>query len=149
MEIEMALELVRTLATGVNPVTSERFSFDSPYNHPDIVRALFTVLQRVPKPRKSGIARQKENVSRGLSLNAGMPWTDVARAEVAESYRAGMLVEDIAKSQERTKKAIVAELVRQQIISMSEGEDIIGGPTGRGIFIKVNGHQASAGIASN
>ena len=41
MEREQTLRILNALASGVHPGTGEQFSADSPYQHPDTVRALF------------------------------------------------------------------------------------------------------------
>ena len=41
MEKEQALRILNALANGVHPATGEKFAADSPYQHPDTVRALF------------------------------------------------------------------------------------------------------------
>src|SRR5690349_19334048 len=39
MEKQHTLKILNGLANGINPATGERFNADSPYQHPDIVRA--------------------------------------------------------------------------------------------------------------
>ena len=41
MEREQALRILNALANGVHPATGEQFGSDSPYQHPDTVRALY------------------------------------------------------------------------------------------------------------
>ena len=51
MQIEKAKEITKLLANGINPTTGEVFPDDSPYNHPKIIRALFTLLNHIEIPK--------------------------------------------------------------------------------------------------
>ena len=59
MDIIRARQIVRLLAEGVDPLTGEVLSNESVYNKPDVIRALYTVLEvtapeiEVPKPAKT------------------------------------------------------------------------------------------------
>ena len=67
MEIEKANSLVGALANGVHPCAGEVFAMDSAYQHPGVVRALFTVLKELD--------RRSESRRETLTRNAGKPWT--------------------------------------------------------------------------
>lgn len=119
MEIRKAQRIVEILAQGVDPATGESFVADSPYNEPQIIRALFTVhdfVRRARKPPMSLDERRKENVDLGRPKNYGLPWTDDARAEVATAFEGGKPIAEMATAFERTHGAIQAELVRQGLI---------------------------------
>jgi len=120
MELQNAIEIVRNLAKGIDPKSGAFFEKDSPYNNPDVIRALFTLLEHLPKRKKSPEERQQENIEKGLPRNTGMPWTEEARAEVAQSYKTGTSIENIAETQARSRIAIIAELRRQEIITLEE-----------------------------
>lgn len=49
MDIVRATEIVRTLADGVDPTTGEVLPAESVYNSPEIIRALFTLLEYINK----------------------------------------------------------------------------------------------------
>lgn len=120
MEFAKAKEIVSTLANGVNPVTGTPFPPDSPYNHPDIIRSLFAVIEGLSKsvkPKKTIQERQQENLNNNRPRNAGLPWDDVSRKTVAGKFKAGTSVDNLAMELERTKGAIIAELKRQGIIT--------------------------------
>ena len=120
MDFEKASELLRKLANGVNPQTAEPLPQESPYNTPEIVRALFVACEHLPKRKKSSEQKQQENLQKGLPRNSGLPWLDEARTAVANLYRAGASIEKIASSQDRSRLAIVAELKRQNVITAEE-----------------------------
>ena len=116
MEIRRAQRIVEILAQGVDPATGETFAPDSPYNEPQIIRALFTVhefVRRARKPPMSLDERRRENVDLGRPKNYGLPWTEEARAQVATAFQDGQTIAELAAAFERTHGAIQAELVRQ------------------------------------
>ncbi len=45
MENTQAVRIISALANGMNPITGEIYSSDSPYQSPDIVRALFVAVR--------------------------------------------------------------------------------------------------------
>ncbi len=122
MELVDAIEVVRTLAQGIDPKTGQPFPKDSPYNQPVVIRALFTVAQHFPRRKKTLEEKQQENIAKGLPRNTGLPWTEAARTTVATSYRQGKSIEQLAGAEERSKSAILAELKRQGVITQEEAE---------------------------
>ena len=121
MELTEARTIIRTLAQGVDPVTGEEFAADSPYNHPKVIRALFTVYdhERSPKARMGADERRQRNLERGLPRNAGLPWIDDDRARVASGFKDGHTLDQLATALERSRAAIHAELIRQGLIEPS------------------------------
>lgn len=124
MEIEKAKEIVTLLANGSDPTTGEVFVDDSPYNHPMVIRALFTVLNHVRVPRKqnklSVEEKQSQNLATGKPRNAGLAWTEELKQEVAALFRQGKSVNELAQYFERSEGAIVSELEHQGIINRDE-----------------------------
>lgn len=119
MEPEQAIQILETLAGGTDPVTGEVFAFDSPYNHPTIIRAMYCVLRNCklsPKKRKTKEQRQTENLATGLPRNAGMPWTGEMLDELTEQYNAEVRPKDLAAKYERTEGSILAQLSRLGVI---------------------------------
>lgn len=119
MEVGEAREIVSGLANGVDPVTGEMLDDDSPYNDPKVIRALFTVLNASKgfrTGRKTLEEKQQDNVAAGRPRNAGLPWTDELRAEIAELHEDGKSFADLARHFERTEGAILSELARQGLI---------------------------------
>ena len=102
--------LLTALAEGIDPITGERFEDDSPYMHAKIRAALkFALTMRDPrKPR--GEAKE------GLA-NVGKPWLEEDRARVAEAFRQGTSIKEIAREMQRTDGSILAELIKQGVVS--------------------------------
>ena len=106
MESGEAREIVELLADGVNPVTGEIFNDDSPYSHPQIVRALYTVLNLLDKKN----ARAKR--SKDLPKNAGQSWNAEEDEFLAENFDKGKSVKELAEMHGRTEGAISSRLMR-------------------------------------
>lgn len=120
MEIEEAKKIVISLANGINPITGELFSNDSPYNNPTIIRSLFIVANNVRFPKKNGEQTveeiQAQNLLKGIPKNAGLSWTEDLRQEFAELFEQGKSINELAKYFERTSGAIKSELKHQGLI---------------------------------
>ena len=123
MELNEARTIVKTLAEGVDPMTGEVFAADSPYNHPRVIRALFTVhsYARVPRSKLSPDERRQQNLEAGRPANAGLPWSADERSRVASEFRQGETIEQLAKALERSRAAIHAELIRQGLVQPVAG----------------------------
>ena len=120
MEIRQAHRIIRTLAQGIDPNTGEVFAPESPYNEPEIIRALFTVCEFVKQARKPAITldeRRQENIELGQPRNHCLPWTEDARSHVAMGFQDGKTIADLAADLERSQGAIRAELIRQELIA--------------------------------
>lgn len=117
------LKIIEALANGIDPTTGEALPAVSPYNDPNTIRALFTVLNLIkktankqPKIKKTLSQKRMENLEGGLPENAGLPWTDEQRNDLVEQFKSGLLIKDIALSLGRTSGAITSELKKQGLI---------------------------------
>ncbi|MGV3001488.1 hypothetical protein [Vibrio sp. E150_018] len=48
--MEANLKVIEALANGINPLTAEALPKESPYNSPEIIRALFSTLDFIKHP---------------------------------------------------------------------------------------------------
>ncbi len=105
MELQNAREIIQTLAQGIHPVTGEAMPDDSPYNAPPVIRALFAVTQALgeAKPRRP---------RKDLPPNVGKPWSAEDDAKLAEAFRAGTDVDEIARTMGRTRWGAQSRLVK-------------------------------------
>ena len=83
MDTSRALEIVRALADGKDPFTSEAFPMDGPYQHPEVVRALFNAVYALQ------ILRQREKRRESVPLNAGRGWSAPEDAALLLAAEAG------------------------------------------------------------
>lgn len=116
---------MRFAAGGVHPSTGARIPADSPYNHPEIIRALYTCINQVKatpkKPFKvSSEEKQKENLAGGKPRFAGCPWTGDQKERLGSLFQAGVKPPEIARQLERTTGAIVAELNKEGLMTQEE-----------------------------
>jgi len=119
MELNESRNIVKTLAQGVHPTTGEAFPTDSPYNDPEVIRALFSILEFVKfakKPKRSIDDRRQQNIELGRPANSGLPWSEADRETVRSDFREGMSVEKLAAKLGRSSGSIVAEVIRQDLL---------------------------------
>jgi hypothetical protein len=119
MELTQTRHIVKTLAQGVHPSTGEVFPPESPYNDPEVIRALFSILEFVKQsktPRKSIEERRQQNLDIGRPRNSGLPWTEEDRAIVRSGFQEGKTIEKLAAELDRSTSAIVAEVIRQDLV---------------------------------
>ena len=110
MEQDKALSILKTLADGVDPATGEQFSADSPYQHPDIIRALFWAVHTLGGP----VRAQKQAAPRpeSTATNAGKPWSEEEDVQLGEAFDAGKPTGQFALEHKRSRWAIEARLVK-------------------------------------
>ena len=114
MDNETTLRILNALANGIHPATGESFGADSPYQHPDTVRALFEAMRAVegaqghaPAPA-AGPERRPALPESG----SGSRWTTDEEQRLAGAFDAGRTVDELAKAHNRSRAAIEARLVR-------------------------------------
>jgi hypothetical protein len=106
MDEARAQALLATLANGVNPLTGEVFPADSPYQAPDVVRALYTAgraLEGRARPRRAG-----------TPAKAGTPWTEEEDRRLIAEFDAGVTLAELAQSHGRTPAGIQARLEKHE-----------------------------------
>ena len=124
MDITQSITVLKTLASGTNPATGELYAEDSPYNAPEVIRALYACIQHLEHPpRKSRMTleeRQADNLKRGLPRNAGLPWTPELKADLSGAFETAKSSKDLARQFERTPGSILAELQKQGLITEAQ-----------------------------
>lgn len=101
MDIIRAREIIRSLAEGVDPITGELLSGESVYNTPDVIRALYTMLE---------VTASKPITPLDPHRNAGKPWTDAEDDKLVDEFKSKMKIADIAREHGRTYGAIESRL---------------------------------------
>lgn len=102
MDIIRARQIVRLLAEGVDPFTGEVLSNESIYNRPDVIRALYTVLEATTSNAEAPKPAQTLDPKR----NAGKPWTEVEDDKLRDEFLEKKKISNIAKEHGRTSNAI-------------------------------------------
>ncbi|MCC5452877.1 hypothetical protein LMJ53_14205 [Rheinheimera sp. UJ51] len=123
MRLEKEIKVLEALAKGVDPITGEFFDNQSPYNQPEVIRVLFTILAELKNPvkkmkslKKTIEEKQAENIKNGLPKNAGLPWTTDEKEQLVHKYKSEFSIDELSVIHGRTKVAIVAELKKQGLI---------------------------------
>lgn len=103
MDLQRAKEILAILADGIDPVTGEVLPAEDSCNHPEVIRALHTILSDKKSEHKS---------ARSLPENAGKPWTSEDDAILCEMYDRGDSPKSMSSFFKRTSGSIAARLVR-------------------------------------
>ena len=122
MEKSQVVETLSALASGVHPVTGEVFDEDSPYNHPQILRALFGSLEIIQAPASRAAKKSQEEINReqGRPLRFNMRWSEQEDEELLSLIVKGTLTGEIAEHFQRTKGSIHSRLQRQGLLEREE-----------------------------
>ena len=116
MELQIARQIIDTLAQGIHPVTGEAMPEDSPYNAPPVIRALHAVSRALEGEGASG-----ERPRRALPPNAGKPWSTQEDAALEVAYDAGIALKQVAQELGRTAFAVEQRLIRMGKIAAPAG----------------------------
>lgn len=118
MDKQAALKIIRDLAEGIDPRTGEIYPADSPYQHPDTIRALFAVLRELdpPAPHAAG-----QPSATDAPTKAGKPWSPDEDKLLAAAFDAGKAVSALAIQHQRSRAAIEARLVKLGRLTLPEG----------------------------
>ena len=113
MDNDTTLRILNALANGIHPATGEKFGADSPYQHPDTVRALFEAMRAMETAHLADSAPAAAPERRALpESGSGSRWTTDEEQRLAGAFDAGRTVDELAKAYSRSRAAIEARLVR-------------------------------------
>lgn len=102
MDNNRNIEILQALAAGTDPITGEIFPADSPYNQPEIIRALFFALDELRAVAEKG--------------NQGLPWGEEEDELLAERFNEGIKITELARLHSRTYGAIKARLIKLELL---------------------------------
>ena len=118
MDREQAVKILNALANGVHPATGEVFAADSPYQHPDTVRALFEAVRAMESGRPApGPSEERKNGD--MPANTFVRWTPEEEERLAAAFDAGRTSAELAKLHNRSRAAIEARLLKLGKIDVS------------------------------
>jgi hypothetical protein len=106
MDHAKALAILRTLSNGIDPFSGEAFPAGSPYQHPDVVRALYAAVRVLEATHKRQTARP------ATAGNSGKPWAQEEDERLVAAFDAGRPLEELAVEHGRSRLAIEARLAR-------------------------------------
>ena len=102
MDIQYAKQLLESLADGMDPLTGEVLPQNDICNHPDIIRALHTILREL----------DRERPPKQMPENAGRPWTKEDDEELCRRFDNGCSAKELSNAFKRTQGAITSRLKR-------------------------------------
>ena len=111
MEKQAALKIIQQLANGIDPHSGEVFRADSPYQHPDTVRALFIALRALEGEGQPAL-RQRAAGNENAPQNAGKPWSGDEDKTLASAFDAGKQIPELAAQHQRSRFAIETRLAK-------------------------------------
>ena len=120
MKQENVISILEALANGVDPVTGEVLPDTSPYNQPDVIRALFHATKLIPKfkaSKKTVEDKQHENLEKGLPENHGLPWAESDIHKAVSDYQTEVKIDEIARKLSRKPSAIIGLLKKHNVIT--------------------------------
>ena len=129
MELQIARQIIDTLAQGIHPVTGEAMPEDSPYNAPPVIRALH-VVSRALERAGGGEAADATRAKAGLPPNAGKRWSAQEDSALETAFDAGIPVKQVAQELGRTTFAVEQRLVRLGKIEAPAGGGRFGAAAG-------------------
>ena len=114
MEKAAALKILQQLADGIDPHTGKAFGADSPYQHPDTVRALFVALRALDAPAAAAPAGKQRTATpaENAPSNSGKPWSDDEDKALAAAFDAGKQILELATAHQRSRFAIEVRLAK-------------------------------------
>jgi hypothetical protein len=112
METDRAIEILKLLSEGIDPFTGEIFPQESPYQHPDTVRALVRAIEALERMQRRQVWQET------LPEKAGKPWTKDEEDQLIKSYDGGKSIKAIAEEHKRKEGAIRSRLLKLGKISL-------------------------------
>ena len=106
MDAAQALAVVRSLANGVDPESGEVFTAESPYQRPQVVRALYEAATALERQERYDRRRQQ------MLVKTGEPWTEDEDRKLLAAFDAGRALQELAAAHERTMGAVRARLLK-------------------------------------
>jgi hypothetical protein len=106
MDKSEGIKILKQLADGIDPYTGEVFPEDSPYQHPQTVRALYYAVMAL-----EGMNDKQPNLDNGPA-NAGKSWDKIEDTQLITDFDSGMSIKDLALKHQRTRGAIQSRLIR-------------------------------------
>ena len=112
MELQIARQIIDTLAQGIHPVTGEAMPDDSPYNAPPVIRALHAVSRALEGAGGAAAAPEPARGRRPQPPNAGKAWSAQEDAALETAFDAGIPLKQVAQELGRTPFAVEQRLVK-------------------------------------
>lgn len=130
MELQIARQIIDTLAQGIHPVTGEAMPDDSPYNAPPVIRALHVVSRALESAGGEPPGAEAPRPRAARPPNAGKPWSAQEDSALETAFDAGIPVKQVAQELGRTAFAVEQRLVKLGKIEPAAGGGRFGAAVG-------------------
>jgi hypothetical protein len=127
MELQIARQIIDTLAQGIHPITGEAMPDDSPYNAPPVIRALHAVSRALEGAAGAAPAPDAARGKRTAPPNAGKAWTSQEDEALETAFDAGIPLKQVAQELGRTAFAVEQRLVKLGKLQAPAGGGRYGG----------------------
>lgn len=114
MDIVSARELIALLAEGYDPLTGEILPDDHVCNKPDVIRALYAMVDYTRDCKNDNKMRSKNKKKKKASLaqNAGKIWKKEEDEKLCEMFDRNISKKEICDYFKRTERGVSSRLVR-------------------------------------
>ncbi len=112
-----AIPILQALADGLDPVTSQPYPPDSPYQRADTIRALHAALDALRAPAGPAAAKTPRPLDPDKPA-AGQKWTPEEDQRLRDAYAADTPIADLAAAHGRTSGAIQSRLLKLGLITL-------------------------------
>ncbi len=121
MELQIARQIIDTLAQGIHPLTGEAMPDDSPYNAPPVIRALHVAARALEGMAAWPQDEPPRGPRRPAPPNAGKAWSAQDDAALETAFDAGIPIKQVAQELGRTVFAVEQRLVKIGKIAPAAG----------------------------
>jgi hypothetical protein len=109
MEREKTLQILKSLADGIDPASGEQLPAASSYQHPDTVRAIYSAIRFL---ETGSSPAQTSGLRKPGPENAGRPWSQEEDLRLGKAHDGGQSIDELAQAHKRSRWAIEARLAR-------------------------------------
>ena len=116
MDDQHALRILNALANGTDPNTGEIYPPESPYQSPDVIRALFVATRAIDERGARNVSPQNSASRAGAAQrqqqggNIGKTWSADEDRQLLASFDAGKSLAELAQHHGRTQGGVRARL---------------------------------------
>src|SRR6266498_1210212 len=111
MDRDQVIQVLESLANGIDPSTGARIPYDA-FQTPDTIRALFTASTLLKVPGTTVAAQEPGRTVTTTLTSAGTSWSEEEDARLCREFDAKMTVAQIALQHLRSSGAITSRLVK-------------------------------------
>lgn len=117
MTKDRAIQIIRCMANGVEPITGEILQDTHLCNQPDVIQALHFAMDALSDAKP---ANTNPYIRKNGKLNAGRPWTDEDRDALKQLYLNNCPMDAICQKLQRRERGILKQLRHMGLIESNK-----------------------------